>query len=187
MEGMDTASEKSEKSEKTVLIVEDEPDVQLFLQTILEDAGFKVLTASDGEIALKMIKERKPDLISLDLVLPKVSGHKVLRTLKKDEELSGIPVLIVTAHADDDLGKGEATPVLDSIWRPKSLNQGPGMFLRKPVKPLDYVRSVERALGIESSEEAELRLKAKEELERLMRQASPEELKTMLDVLRKGN
>lgn len=61
--------------DKTVLIVEDEPDVRLFLQTVVEDAGFNVMTAADGEEALKRAREKKPDFISLDLILPRKSGE----------------------------------------------------------------------------------------------------------------
>jgi CheY-like chemotaxis protein len=174
-------------AKKTVIVIEDEPNVQLYLQTVLEDAGFNVLTAGDGESGLKMIEEQRPDLISLDLVLPKMSGRKVLKALQKNEELSEIPVLIVTAHADDDLGREEGEPVLETVWRPRSLNQGPGMFLRKPIKPLEYVQCIEKALGMQSSEEKNQRLEAKKELEELMRNASFDTLKGALEVLRKGS
>ncbi len=175
--------------DKTILVVEDEPDVRVFLQTVLEDAGFSVITAEDGEIAWKLINEKRPDLISLDLVLPKMSGHKILRALKKDEELSKIPVLIVTAHADDDLGnkvEGETDSILQSIWRPKSLNQGPGVFLRKPVRPIDYAASVEAALGIEPSDELKERLANRGELDALAQKAPSHALKTALESLRKS-
>lgn len=167
--------------DKKVLVVEDEPDVQLFLQTVLEDAGFQVLTAGDGETAWEMINDQRPDFISLDLILPKKTGHRLLRDLKKDPELSKIPVLIVTAHADDDLGRQDPEGVLNSI-----LAEGPGRFLRKPVKPVDYVRCVEQALGVEESEEVGNKVAVKDEMEKLMREASPVALKAALDALKKG-
>ena len=80
----------------------------------------------------------------------------------------------------------DGEPVLESVWRPKSLNQGPGMFLRKPVKPLEYVKCIEEALGMKSSEEKNQRLEAKKELEDLMRNAPSENLKEALEVLRKS-
>lgn len=168
--------------DKTVLVIEDEPDVQLFLQTVLEDAGFQVLTASDGEAAWSAITEKKPDFISLDLVLPKKSGHKILRDLRKDKALSKIPVLIVTAHADDDLVEDEGPEgVLNSI-----IAEGPGKFLRKPVKPVDYVRCIQEALGIDESEGLESKLAVKGEMEKLMKGASPTALKAALDALKQG-
>ena len=163
-----------------VLVVEDEPNVRFFLQTVLEDAGYKVSTAADGAIAMEMIREEPPDFISLDLVLPRKSGHKLLRELRKDKALAKIPVLIVTAHADDDLGRGPEG-VLDGI-----LAEGPGKFLRKPVRPTDYVRCVNEALGVEESEEVASKLATKGELEKLLRDASPSALQAALAALRKG-
>jgi CheY-like chemotaxis protein len=61
---------------KTVLVVDDEPDIQFYLKTILENAGFDVMVASNGKQALDRVKDRKPDVISLDLVMPKMSGLK---------------------------------------------------------------------------------------------------------------
>ena len=62
------------QDKKIVLVVDDEPDIRLFLRTVLEDAGFTVVTASDGDEALREVKKQKPDLISLDLIMPKKSG-----------------------------------------------------------------------------------------------------------------
>ena len=92
-------------SDKTILVVDDEPNVREYLAQILRDAGFTVVTASDGNEALEIIRSERPDFISLDLVMPGKSGHKLLYELRKDRELSRIPVLIVTAHAQDELGK----------------------------------------------------------------------------------
>jgi len=167
--------------DKTVLVVEDEADVLLFLQTVLEDAGFNVLTAGDGEVAWEMIRDRRPDFISLDLILPKKTGHRLLRDLRKDKELSRIPVLILTAHADDELGRSGPEGVLDGF-----LAEGPGRFLRKPVSPIDYVRCVEEALGLEENEAIEDRLAVRGEMERLMRTASPEALAAALSALKRS-
>ena len=76
--------------ERTILVVDDEPDVRRYLQTILEDAGFNVVTASDGEEALQIIRRKKPDFISLDLVMPRKSGHRLLFELRKDREWARI-------------------------------------------------------------------------------------------------
>ena len=164
---------------KTVLVVEDEPDVRLFLRTVLEDAGFNVITAKDGEIAWRMIREKCPDFISLDLILPKRSGHRLLRDLKADRELAGIPVLILTAHADDDLAQGEPGDVLNRF-----INEGPGRLLRKPVRPVDFVRCVQQALGIPATEQVEERLGLKDEVQKLMADADSEALEAALKALR---
>ncbi len=85
--------------EKTVLVVDDEEDVREFLSTVLEDAGFNVVTAADGVEALERIKEKVPDFISLDLVMPKKSGIKFLYELRHNKEWIKIPVVIVTHEA----------------------------------------------------------------------------------------
>ena len=97
----------------------------------LEDAGFKVLTASDGEEALTVIREKRPDFISLDLVMPRKSGHKLLFELRKDRDLSRIPVLIVTAHARDEMGRKDLEDIMAN-----SVMSGPGIYLEKPISPV---------------------------------------------------
>ena len=163
----------------TVLVVEDEPDVRLYLETALDDAGFNVLGASDGNEALKMIRENKPDFISLDLILPGKTGPKLLRELKRDKELSKIPVLIVTAHAKTDLGKRDLEDLLES-----GTISGPGAYLEKPVKASTYVRCVERALGMEETEVPDAKVGLREELEEAMKGVDREALERALKALR---
>jgi CheY-like chemotaxis protein len=168
--------------DKTVLVVDDEPNVRLFLQTVLEDAGFNVLTAADGDEALEVIKAEKPDFISLDLVMPRRSGPRLLYTLKKDKDLSRIPVLIVTAHAKTDMGKND----LESIMA-DSVMSGPGVYLEKPVKPTAYVRHIKEALGIEVTEEDQDKVSLREQLEDRVRTADPEVLRKALRALEDGS
>jgi CheY-like chemotaxis protein len=165
--------------DKTVLVVDDEPNVRKYLQTVLEDAEFKVLTAADGEEALAIIREQRPDFISLDLIMPRKSGHKVLFELKRDPELSKIPVLLVTAHAQTELGQGDLQDLLD-----QRVMSGPGTYLEKPVDPLNYVRSIQRALGLEETPRAGERIGLKQELEDRMQKASPEALRQALELLK---
>jgi CheY-like chemotaxis protein len=164
--------------DKTVLVVDDEPDVRNYLASVLRDANFNVLTAGDGEEALEVIQRERPDFISLDLVMPKKGGQKVLYELRKDKELARIPVLIITAHAQDEMGKAD----LDDIMSNKVLS-GPGVYLEKPVKPVDFVRYVQRALGIEETP-AETEPSLKDELESAMGQASPSALRRALAALK---
>jgi CheY-like chemotaxis protein len=165
--------------DKTVLVVDDEPNVRKYLQTVLEDAEFKVLTAADGEEALAIIREQRPDFISLDLIMPRKSGHKVLFELKRDPELSRIPVLLVTAHAQTELGQGDLQDLLD-----QRVMSGPGTYLEKPVDPLNYVRSIQRALGLDETPRAGERIGLKQELEDRMQKASPEALRQALELLK---
>jgi len=148
---------------KTVLVVDDEEDIRNFLQAALIEAGFDVMTAVDGFDALEKLAERKPDLISLDLVMPRKSGVKLYRDLSKNPELSKIPIIIVTGHAKDDLGRADLRELTMS---------GPGIYLEKPVKPLSYVAAVKKILGVDSSDE---------EAEEAANVELQVELKTMID------
>jgi len=81
---------------KTILIVEDEPILQKTLTMALEQEGYEIKSALDGEIGLNMAKTIKPDLILLDLILPKMDGFEILDELKKDETSKEIPIIILT-------------------------------------------------------------------------------------------
>ena len=164
---------------KTILVVDDEPDVRQYLKAILEDAGFNVITAEDGQAALDIIKTQTPDFISLDLMMPKKSGHKLLYELKRDKVLGKIPVLIVTAHAKDELGKSDLNDLLEN-----RILSGPGVYLEKPVNPATYVRSIERALGMEESRATDDRLNLKDELRQQMKNAPKEALEEALKALK---
>lgn len=81
---------------KKILFIEDEQAIQKTLGDFLQQAGYKTINALDGEIGLRMAKAEKPDLILLDLILPKMLGFEVLKNLKKDPETKKIPVIILT-------------------------------------------------------------------------------------------
>jgi two-component system alkaline phosphatase synthesis response regulator PhoP len=165
--------------DKTVLVVDDEPNVRLFLQTALEDAGFNVVTAGDGDEAMKIIQANPPDFISLDLVMPKKSGPRLLYQLKKNKTLARIPVLIVTAHAKTELGRSDLENIMaDSVM------SGPGVYLEKPVRPAAYVRHVKEALGIEVTEQDDDKMNLRDQLAERMRSASPDAIRKALDALK---
>ncbi len=79
-----------------ILLVEDEPTLQKTLSLALNQEGYEVKNALDGEIGLKTAKEEKPDLILLDLILPKMDGFEVLNELKKDSTTKDIPIIVLT-------------------------------------------------------------------------------------------
>ncbi len=81
---------------KKIIIVEDEEILRNLLQRKLTEAGYNVEVAEDGEVGLKMIKENKPDLILLDIIMPKMGGFEMLEAMKKEEGLSDIPVVVVS-------------------------------------------------------------------------------------------
>lgn len=128
----------------TVLVVDDELDIALYLSSVLEDAGLRVRVANDGREALDMVAEEPPDLISLDLVMPGTSGVRVLHELRRRREWSRIPVIVVTAHARDPEVRGDLTEVLAD-----SSLAGPSLYLEKPVTAKRYLTSVCRVLGVE--------------------------------------
>ncbi|MDP8234815.1 MAG: response regulator [Candidatus Erginobacter occultus] len=89
------------KETKTLLLVDDEPDLLESLSIRLKASGYKVVTAADGLEALKKARSLEPDLILLDLMLPKMDGYKVSRLLKFDGRYSRIPILILSARGQD--------------------------------------------------------------------------------------
>ena len=167
-------------AEKTILVVDDEEGVRLYLKTALKDAGFEVETAGDGLEALEKLKENPPDAISLDLVMPKKSGARFLYEIRKNKEWQRIPVILVTAHAKDDLGKKD----FEDIMAGRML-VGPGSYLEKPVKAETYVNSIKRALNIEVTEEPAPSEHLRDQIEGLLDDADPEDLQQVLKMLKK--
>ena len=91
---------------KKILFVEDEPTLQKALKEVLEKEGYDVLPASNGEEGLISAKEQKPNLILLDLILPKMDGFEVLKNLKADNECREIPVIVLTnLEGSSDVGR----------------------------------------------------------------------------------
>lgn len=98
-----------EQPKKRILIVDDEPDMMAPLKFRLEERKYEVLMAVDGEEGLKKAREDKPDLIILDLMLPKINGYDVCRKLKIDEKYKNIPIILFTAlHQQSDMRFGFA-------------------------------------------------------------------------------
>ncbi len=86
---------------KRILLVDDERDLVFYTKLFLEEQGYEVLTAYDGAQALEVLEEERPDLIILDVVMPRVSGWDVMRELREDPEKADIPILMLTARAED--------------------------------------------------------------------------------------
>jgi len=168
-----------EANKKTVLVVDDEKDVVTYLSAALKSAGFKVIAAGDGFEALELVKQNAPDLISLDLVMPKRSGAKFYHELTKNKKWAKIPVLIVTGHARDDLGKADLRSLVMS---------GPGIYLEKPVKPDNYIASVKKLLGIDiGDEEREIadKVELQSSLKTLIDDADADTLARIKEMLKK--
>jgi len=120
---------------KKVLIVDDEKDIVETLQFIFETEGINCITAYDGEEALNKAKTEMPDLIILDVMLPKINGYKVCRLLKFDAKYKNIPIIMVTARSqDEDKLIGEET--------------GADKYITKPFNIEDLLKTVKNYLDI---------------------------------------
>ena len=128
---------------KIVLIVDDDPDVRLFNSTVVEENGYTPLEADNGEEGLKMIREKKPDLVILDVLMPKQSGIRLYRELKTDKALEGIKVVLLSGIARRTFLRsqkaltefgGEAVPE-------------PEVYLEKPVEPEELAQVINDILA----------------------------------------
>lgn len=81
---------------KVILFIEDESALQKTFGDILRQEGYEMISALDGEVGLRLAKKKKPDLILLDLILPRVHGFEVLKKLKEDKETKEIPIIVLT-------------------------------------------------------------------------------------------
>ena len=169
----------SDKIKKRILVVDDEADVRSFLKAALIEAGFEVITAEDGFLALEEVRKQLPDLISLDLVMPKKSGAKFYHELTKKKEWSKIPVIIVTGHARDELGKADLKELTMS---------GPGVYLEKPVKPDNYIAAIKSILKMDTTADekkiAEL-VELQSNLKNMIDSADSETLKKIKNMINK--
>ena len=104
-----------------VLVVDDEPNIVLSLEFLMQQAGFDVVTADDGEGALARVEESPPDLILLDISLPGISGFDVLEQLRSDPNHARLPIIMLTAHGREvEREKGLALGADDYVTKPFS-------------------------------------------------------------------
>ncbi len=119
---------------KTVLLVEDNEDNLVVNRTILEHVGYRVIEARDGEEGVARAQQDLPDLILMDISIPKIDGWEATQRLKADPGTDAIPIIALTAHAlEED--------------RQKALQAGCDGYLAKPVEPRRVVQEVERFVG----------------------------------------
>ncbi|HET6934657.1 MAG TPA: response regulator [Candidatus Angelobacter sp.] len=107
---------------KQILIVEDKPNSRELLRTVLEQQGYAVLEAGDGEQAIKIIREKPLDLVLMDLQIPARNGYDVLKEIRSDPKLGALPVVAVTANAmPEDQEKVMAAGFTGYISKPVAL------------------------------------------------------------------
>ena len=131
-------------SEKKILVVDDEPDIRNFLTTCIQDAGFTVDSAVDGQDALEKIEKEIPDLMTLDMVMPRKSGIELIRTLRKNDKWSKLPVIVITAHARNEFAS-------EDIKSFNAFTSGlkPRRTIEKPVTPKVLVNTICEILDVE--------------------------------------
>jgi DNA-binding response OmpR family regulator len=106
---------------QTVLVADDDPDIQNLVVLRLERSGYRVLRASDGQEALDLALSELPDLAVLDITMPKLDGCEVTRSLRAHAETVGMPVILLTARVqEDDVERGMAAGATDYVKKPFS-------------------------------------------------------------------
>ncbi len=107
-----------------ILIVDDEEDIVESLSFMLQTQGYETICAYDGEEGLKLAKEENPDLIMLDVMMPKINGYKICRLLKYDAKYKNIPIIMLTARSQEsDKAIGEETGADEYITKPFEFNE----------------------------------------------------------------
>jgi DNA-binding response OmpR family regulator len=118
---------------KHILVVDDEPHLIRSLTYILAKEGYEVSMAVDGEDALKKISERKPDMLFLDIMMPKKNGYEVCEIIRKIPALNNIYIIMLSAKGWE-------------IDRSKAISVGANEFMSKPFSPLDVIARVRKAM-----------------------------------------
>jgi CheY-like chemotaxis protein len=168
--------------DKKVLVVDDEPDVRNFLAACIEDAGFQVDTAVDGVNALEKVESNPPDLITLDMVMPRKSGINVIRTLRADERWANLPIIVITAHAHDEFGSEDIR-----IFNAFASGQRPKYTMEKPITPQKIVAAICEILNVQLPEaDHEAPQSEREKLMRLISESDPETLKKIQSALNRS-
>ncbi len=124
-------------AKKTILVVDDEQDLLDLIEYNLKKEGFKVLKAENGQEGIEVAKEHKPDLVLLDIMMPKMDGLEAVEIMRKDDDLKRIPIIFLTARSDEN------TEI-------ESLNKGGDDFITKPIsttKLVSRIKAVMRRFG----------------------------------------
>jgi CheY-like chemotaxis protein len=122
---------------KKILIVDDEADPRNYLQALFAEAGYETAIATDGDEAMPKVKEFQPDLITLDIIMPRESGQKFYRQLCKDPEYKKIPVVILSG----------VTRYKELFSRDHATMPKPLAFVEKPIDKDELLKTVSDAIG----------------------------------------
>ena len=128
---------------KKVLNVEDDPDTRTFVSTVLEENGYIPIMAVDGEEGMEKVRKEKPDLILLDILMPRESGIKMYHELKTDPSMKDIPVVMLSAVSKRTFLR--STAALTEFGN--ETVPEPQAYLEKPVEPEDLAETLKKILG----------------------------------------
>lgn len=127
---------------KKILIVDDEPDVVSYLEMLLSDAGYDTASAEDGAKGLELVRKERPDLVTLDISMPRASGTRFYNEIKTDPELKSMPIIIITAvtgYAGDKYG-------YEKFLSHSRRVPAPNGFFPKPIDRDKFLAKVEELL-----------------------------------------
>jgi two-component system phosphate regulon response regulator PhoB len=127
----------------TVLVVDDEPDIVTYLTTILEDNGYRTRSAGDADSALSAIRARPPDLICIDIMMPRRSGLSLYHQVKTDPDFKDIPVIVISAFSRLEDFTGQK---FRRLFPDESVPE-PSFFIEKPVNVEHFLETVEQILS----------------------------------------
>lgn len=133
----------SDREKKLILVVDDEPDEVSYLVTLLEDNGYSTKSAYNGVQAMDIIKETKPDLITLDISMPEKSGVKLYRELKDTSAYVNIPVLVITGVT----GMGGKSEDFQKFLSSRRQVPPPDGFIAKPIDRDDLIDCASKLLA----------------------------------------
>ncbi|MCF8041668.1 MAG: response regulator [Desulfarculaceae bacterium] len=128
---------------KRVLVVDDEMDVRTFITTLLDSNGYKAVVAENGEQGWQKFQEKKPDMVTLDVMMPKESGIKMYRNIKTDPNFADVPVLIISGLARKTFLHSQK--VLDQ-FKNQSVPEPDG-YIEKPPEPEELLGEIKRIIG----------------------------------------
>ncbi len=128
---------------KKILIVDDEPSLVTYLETLLQDNGYETISATDGKVALEKLQREHPDLVTLDISMPEPSGIRLYRNLKDDPDLARIPVVVVTAVT----GYGGDSEAFKKFLSTRKQVPPPEGFIAKPVDQEELLKTIANLLA----------------------------------------
>jgi CheY-like chemotaxis protein len=129
---------------KKVLIVDDEHSIVIYLTTVLEDGGYATCSASDGQEGLSVARREKPDLVCLDIMMPKRSGVSLYEEIKRDPDLRSTPVMFISAY---NRIRDLRDPVAFRKMIPDTAIPQPDLCMEKPIAVPDFLAAISKLTG----------------------------------------